>query len=415
MALLLQNIRQLLGLHQADCIVLSGKEMAKLPFIENAWLLCEGQHIAAWGYMADLPESLKNTPSIDCSGKVVMPGYVDSHTHLVYAGSREAEFVDRINGLSYETIAQRGGGILNSAKKVQEATEDALFNQAWTRLQEVIRLGTTSIEIKSGYGLSVEAELKSLRVIRKLQEKSPITIKATLLAGHAYPLKYKDNHDAYLKKVEEDLIPLVAREKLAEYIDVFCEKGFFSPEETERILKAGARYGLKAKIHANQLHYSGGIQTGVANKAISVDHLECVGEEELAALRSAKTIGTLLPSAAFFLGLPYQPARKMLDAGLPLALASDYNPGSSPSGNMNFVLSLACTQLKLLPEEAINAATLNGAYALEMSKETGSIAKGKIANLIVSKPINSYSFIPYSFGSNLIEQVILQGNRYNHD
>lgn len=413
MSILITNIKQLIGLHPKDKTILKGAEMAQLPILDNAWLLIEGDNIANFGVMNELPAQLatgnRQLTTINASGKIVMPGYVDSHTHIVYAGSREAEFVDRIKGLSYEEIAQRGGGILNSAKRLNETSENDLFNQAWKRLEEVKHLGTTSVEIKSGYGLSVEGELKMLRVIRRLKEKSPMTIKATFLAAHAYPMAYRENHEGYLRLIEEEMLPIIAQEKLADYIDAFCEKGFFSEAETERVLKAGARYGLKAKIHANQLNYSGGIQTGVKNKAISVDHLECVGEEELKCLLSADTIGTLLPSAAFFINLPYQPARKMIDAGLGIALASDYNPGSSPSGNMNFVLSLACTQLKMLPEEAINAATLNGAYALELSHTTGSIAIGKRADLLITASIPSYAYLPYSFGSKLIEQVIIAG------
>ncbi len=411
---LITNIKQLVGLHPKDTTILKGVEMAQLPLLENAWLLIEGDTISDFGLMSKLAtDNRQQVTVINAEGKIVMPGYVDSHTHIVYAGSRELEFVDRIKGLSYEEIANRGGGILNSAQKLNETSEDELFNQAWARLEEVKKIGTTTIEIKSGYGLSVAGELKMLRVIRRLKEKSPLSIKTTFLAAHAYPLAFRENHDGYLRMIEEEMMPIIAQEKLADYIDVFCEKGFFSEEETERVLKAGAVHGLKAKIHANQLNYSGGIQVGVKNNALSVDHLECVGKDELNCLKNSSTIGTLLPSAAFFIGLPYQPARKMIDAGLGIALASDYNPGSSPSGNMNLVLSLACTQLKMLPEEAINAATLNGAYALEMSQEVGSIAIGKKANLIITKPMPSYAYLPYSFGSNLIEQVIINGNPQN--
>lgn len=409
MAILIQHIRQLCGLHSSNKKVLKGSEMADLPVLENAWIALEGEHILDFGSMDTLPSKYRSFQSIDATGRIVLPAFVDSHTHIVYAGSREKEFVDRIRGLSYEEIARRGGGILNSAERLRQTSEEELFIQAWQRLEEVKHLGTATVEIKSGYGLNPEAELKMLRVIKKLKERSAVSIKATLLAGHAYPLEYREDHEGFLKQVEEELLPVVAQERLADYIDVFCEKGFFSTEETDRILKAGAKYGLKAKIHANQLHYSGGIQTGVANKAISVDHLECVGEEELAALKGSETIGTLLPSAAFFLGLTYQPARKMIDSGLPIALASDYNPGSSPGGNMNFILSLACTQLKMLPEEAINAATLNGAAALELSEDRGSIAIGKRADILITQPIPSYAYLPYSFSSKLIDQVIIGG------
>lgn len=411
--MLLKNIHQLIGLHPFGAEVLRGDQLKNLPQLQNAWLHLDGDKIADFGSMSNLPEQLKTEKNtLDCTGKTVMPAWCDSHTHLVYAGSREQEFVDRILGLSYEDIAKRGGGILNSAKLLNDTTEEELFNQSWKRLQEVIKLGTGAIEIKSGYGLTVESEIKMLRVINLLKEKSPIPIKRTLLI-HAYPIEFKFNHKAYLKIITEQLIPQVAKENLADYIDVFCEEGFFSADETDILLKAGIKHGLKPKVHANQLHFSGGIQVGVANNALSVDHLECVGDDEINALKRSDTIGTLLPSAAFFLNLPYQPARKIINSDIPIALASDYNPGSSPSGNMNFVASLACIKLKMLPEEAINAGTLNGAYAMELADEVGSISKGKKANLIITKPMVNFAFMLQSFGNNLIEQVIINGEIYN--
>lgn len=412
MLTLIKNIKQLAGLRTGNKTWLQGAEMNSLLCIDNAYLLIEGEHIESFGAMKDLDllaAENRAATVIDATGKTVVPAWCDSHTHIVYAGSREVEFVDRIKGLSYEEIARRGGGILNSAQRLHAASEEELFDAAWMRLQEVASLGTGAIEIKSGYGLSLEGELKMLRVIRRLKEKSALTIKSNFLAAHAYPLAYKEDHEGYLNLIIEKMLPQIADEGLADYIDAFCEFGFFSVDETARVLEAGARYGLKPKIHANQLNYSGGIQVGVKYNAVSVDHLECVGEEELAALKGSKTIGTLLPSAAFFLGIAYQPARKMIDAGLGIALATDYNPGSSPSGNMPFVLSLACTQLKMTPEEAINAATINGAYAMELSEELGSIAPGMRANLIITKEIPSYAYIPYSFGSHLTGSLILNG------
>jgi imidazolonepropionase len=346
---------------------------------------------------------------LDVSDRLVLPAWCDSHTHLVFAAPRDGEFTDRINGLTYEEIARRGGGILNSAKKLNEIDEAELYDLSLKRLYEVIAKGTGAIEIKSGYGLNPEAEMKMLRVIRKLKENVKIPIKATLLAAHAYPIEYKDNHDAYLNQIINQLLPNVADEELADYIDVFCEKGFFSVEETRRILEAGAKYGLKPKIHANQLHNSGGVQAGIKHGAISVDHLECVGEDEIAALKDSNTIPTLLPGAAFFLGMHYQPARQMIDGGLPVCLATDYNPGSCPSGSVPFLLTLACTQLKMTPEEAVNAVTINGAAAMELEHEMGTIAEGKLANLIITKPMPSLAYIPYDFGNNPVEKMIMNG------
>ncbi|NNF02347.1 MAG: imidazolonepropionase, partial [Bacteroidia bacterium] len=333
----------------------------------------------------------------------------DSHTHIVYATSRESEFVDRIKGLSYEEIAKRGGGILNSAKKLQVADESALYDSALARIHEIRSKGTGAVEIKSGYGLSVEAEIKMLRVIRKLKENVDLEIKSTFLGAHAYPIEYKEDHPAYLKLLIDKMLPQIADEGLADYIDVFCDRGFFSVEETDQILSAGNKYGLQAKIHANELDYSGGIQVGVKHNALSVDHLECTGDDEIKTLLGSKTMPTLLPSTAFFLGLEYPPARKMIDSGLPIALASDYNPGSSPSGDMSFVCSLGSIKMKMLPEECINAATVNGAYAMGLGNKLGSISKGKIANLIITKEIESIARIPYSFGSELIDKVIIKG------
>ena len=407
MKLLIRNIK---GLVQADHNPhdkLCGSDMAKLPVIKNAFLLLENGLIADFGSMEICPET--NAEVIDASGKFVFPSYVDSHTHLIYSGSREKEFEMRISGATYEEIAAAGGGILNSAKKLAMASEEELFDAANRRLNEVIRMGTGAIEIKSGYGLSTEAELKMLRVIKELKKQSPIQIKATFLGAHAYPLEYKNNHEGYIKLIAEEMLPQIAKEELADYIDVFCDRGFFSAPETDFLLKEGAKYGLKPRIHANELDYSGGIQTGVANNALSVDHLEFTGEEEIECLLASDCMPTLLPSTAFFLGLHYPPARNMIDAGLPVSLASDYNPGSSPSGNMNFILSLACLKLKMTPEEAINAATINAAYALELHKSHGSITKGKIANAFITKEINSYQFIPYSFGIPQVETVILGG------
>jgi imidazolonepropionase len=381
--------------------------MKMLPSIDNAWLLIEDGLIKEYGDMSSLDTSLNVDQTIDAKGGLVLPAWCDSHTHLVFAHSREHEFIDRINGLSYEAIAQRGGGILNSAKKLNAASEDELVDLAMQRLDEVKALGTGAIEIKSGYGLCTEGELKMLRVIRRLKEHSNLTIKSTFLAGHAYPLEYRDNHEGFIKLIINDMLPKIADENLAEYIDVFCEKGFFSVDETDRILEAGVKYGLKPKVHANQLYNSGGIQIGVKHHAISVDHLETMDQEEIECLKHSNTIPTLLPGAAFFLAMHYQPARKIIDAGLPVALASDYNPGSCPSGNMNLILSLACSQMRMTPEEAINACTINGAAAMEVNDKLGSIKVGKKANLIITKAIPSLAYLPYAFGTNLIEKVII--------
>ena len=409
MRTLYSNIKQILQIehiHEEKKIV-KGLDMKTLPTIENAFLLVEDGLIKDFGEMKNLTNELIADQTIDCTGKMILPTWVDSHTHLVYSHTRELEFVDRINGLSYEEIAQRGGGILNSAKRMTEINENDLYEISKIRLDETIALGTGAIEIKSGYGLSTEGELKMLRVIKQLKENTNIDIKASFLAAHTYPLAYRENHAAYIQLIIDEMLPLVAKENLADYMDVFCEKGFFSPDETDQLLEAGYKYGLKPKIHANQLYNSGGVQVGVKHHAISVDHLETMDDEEVNCLLNSNTIPTLLPGAAFFLAMHYQPARKLIDAGLPVALASDYNPGSCPSANMNFILSLACTQMKMTPEEAIHACTLNGAAALELTDTLGSIKIGKKANFIITKPISSYALLPYYYGNNLIEEVVI--------
>jgi imidazolonepropionase len=409
MRTLYSNIKQILQIehiHEEKKIV-KGLDMKTLPTIENAFLLVEDGLIKDFGEMKNLTNELIADQTIDCTGKMILPTWVDSHTHLVYSHTRELEFVDRINGLSYEEIAQRGGGILNSAKRMTEINENDLYEISKIRLDETIALGTGAIEIKSGYGLSTEGELKMLRVIKRLKENTNIDIKASFLAAHTYPLAYRENHAAYIQLIIDEMLPLVAKENLADYMDVFCEKGFFSPDETDQLLEAGYKYGLKPKIHANQLYNSGGVQVGVKHQAISVDHLETMDDEEVNCLLNSNTIPTLLPGAAFFLAMHYQPARKLIDAGLPVALASDYNPGSCPSANMNFILSLACTQMKMTPEEAIHACTLNGAAALELTDTLGSIKIGKKANFILTKPISSYALLPYYYGNNLIEKVVI--------
>lgn len=388
--------------------------MADLPCIHDAFLIVEGEEIIAYGPMADL----KFAPAefafhIDATGRMILPSWCDSHTHIVFAGSRENEFIDKIKGVSYADIAAKGGGILNSARRLNELSEDELFNQAYTRLQEVIKLGTGAIEIKSGYGLTVEGELKMLRVIQRLKQTSKLPIKATFLGAHSIPADYKENKEGYIELIINEMLPIIGKEGLAEYIDVFCEQGFFTPEDTERIGMAGLQYGLKSKIHANQLNLSGGVQVGVKLGAVSVDHLETMDEDAIQTLAASSTIGTLLPTAAFFLRMPFQPARQLIAANCAIALASDFNPGSSPSGNMNFVVALSCIQMRMLPEEAINAATINGAFAMELEKQVGSITVGKKANLILTKPIPSVSYLPYAFGSNLIERVMLTGEWVN--
>lgn len=410
MTTLFTNIAQLVNTRE-DSEALRGKELGLLPVLEDAFLLIEDDVIAAYGPMKDLHKTVPQPPPQVkyMHGRTILPCWCDSHTHLVFAGSREQEFVDKIRGLTYAEIAAKGGGILNSAEKLSSISEDELFIQSWKRLEEISKLGTGSVEIKSGYGLSVEGELKMLRVIKKLKEKSNLHIRSTFLGAHTYPAAYKDNHEGYLKLILEEMLPVIADEELADFIDVFCEKGFFSPEETERICRAGMSYGMKPKLHVNQLNSIGGIETGLACGALSLDHLETLSEKEIAMLSVADSICTLLPTAAFFLRMGYQPARALIDSGAAVALASDLNPGSSPSGNMNFVVSLSCIQMRMTPEESINAATINGACAMELEHLSGSISVGKSADLIITKPIPSLAYLPYAFGSNLIDRVMLRG------
>jgi len=411
MSLLITNIKELLQVRETNVTIVKGSDMKILPTLKNAYVLIEHDTIVEYGSMDDLID-LGVDDIIDATGKIVLPTWCDSHTHIVYAGDRTQEFVDRINGLSYEDIANRGGGILNSAEKLQNTSEDDLYNQASKRLTEIIKLGTGAVEIKSGYGLTVEAELKMLRVIKRLKRDFPIQIKPTLLAAHAIPKEYKNNKKAFIDLVVNDMIPKVAKENLAEYIDVFCEKGYFDLEDTERVLKAGQAHGLIPKIHVNQFNAFGGVALGVKYNALSVDHLEEMKPEDIYALQHSKTMPVALPSCSYFLTIPYTPGRDIIDAGLPLALATDYNPGSTPSGNMNFVVSSACIKMKLTPEEAINAATINGAYAMGISNRYGSICRGKKANVIITKAIPNYHHLPYAFGDNLIDTVIINGQKF---
>ncbi len=408
MKMILINIKELLQIRDSITLKVAGAAMADLPSLKNAYLIIENDNILEFGIMEDCPK-ITSEKIIDATGKMVLPSWCDSHTHIVYAGNREQEFVDRINGLSYEEIANRGGGILNSAKKLHESSEDEIFNQSKIRLEEVIQLGTGAVEIKSGYGLTLDDELKMLRVIKRMQNEFPLTIKATFLGAHAFPLEFKNNHQGYIDLIINVMIPAIAKEKLADYIDVFCESGYFSVSETDQILKAGIAYGLQPKIHVNQFNAIGGVTVGVQNKALSVDHLEIMSQEDIKVLQNSETMPVALPSCSYFLSIPYTPAREIISAGLPLALATDFNPGSTPSGNMNFVVATACIKMKMTPEEAINAATINGAYAMGISKTHGSITVGKKANLIITKPIPSFYQLPYAFGSNLIDQVILNG------
>ena len=408
MSILIINIKTLVQVRNQNVLMVSGKDMQHLPTINNAFLLIKKDKIVDFGSM----ENCKNIvadKTIDATGKLIMPTWCDSHTHIVYAGNREQEFVDRINGLSYTEIAQRGGGILNSAKTLQNTSEENLYNQSVARIKNVMNLGTGALEIKSGYGLTVDSELKMLRVIKRIKEQFPIEIKATFLGAHAFPEEYLNNKKGYINLIINDMLPKIAEENLADFIDVFCEKGYFSLEDTEAILSAGKQYGLIPKIHVNQFNAFGGVAIGVKHKALSVDHLEELTQDDINALKGGKTMPVALPSCSFFLGIPYTPARQIIASGLPLALATDYNPGSTPSGNMNFVVSTACIKMKMTPEEAINAATLNGAYAMGISDKYGSITKGKIANIIITKPIPSYNYLPYSFGENNIETVLING------
>ncbi|AYN04534.1 imidazolonepropionase [Flavobacterium sp. 140616W15] len=408
MTTLIINIKELIQVRETSISKVSGAEMAILPTLKNAYLVLKDNLIADFGTMENIPE-IKADSVIDATGKMILPTWCDSHTHIVYAGNREQEFVDRINGLSYEEIANRGGGILNSAKKLNETSEDEIYSQSKARLEEVIRLGTGAVEIKSGYGLTVDGELKMLRVIKKLNENYPVTIKATFLGAHAFPLEFKENKKGYIDEIIHKMLPEIAKNKLADYVDIFCETGYFSVEETEQIMEAGIQNGLTPKIHVNQFNSIGGIQAGVKYKALSVDHLEIMTPKDIKALKDSETMPVALPSCSYFLSIPYTPAREMIKAGLPLALATDYNPGSTPSGNMNFVVATACIKMKMTPEEAINAATINGAYAMGVSDTHGSITIGKKANLIITKPITSYYQLPYAFASNLIESVFIEG------
>ena len=417
MKTLILNIKQLVQTELSPRKWVAGKDMARLGILENAYLLVEEDKIAGFGKMEDLNREAVYAggdivKEIDATGRLVMPSYCDSHTHLVYAGSREIEYIDKIRGLSYEEIAKRGGGILNSCERIRKASEEELFDAAYDRIQEIAGFGTGAVEIKSGYGLDTESELKMLRVIRRLKAETPLLIKSTFLGAHAVPLEYKGRQTEYVDLIINEMIPMVAAEELADYIDVFCDKGFFTVEDTDRMLNAGMKYGLRAKLHANELDYSGGVQVGVKYNAISVDHLECMGEEEIACLLESETMPTVLPGAAFFLNMPYSPVRKMIQAGLPVALASDYNPGSSPSGNMKFIMSLGCINYKMLPEEVINATTLNSAYAMGVEEEVGSIAVGKLANFYITTPISGIEYLPYAYTADLIEAIFLKGEQY---
>ncbi|HHU98637.1 MAG TPA: imidazolonepropionase [Bacteroidales bacterium] len=409
MSLIIHNTGMLVQTREDGALFTAGKEMAVLPVIENGWLLIEDGIIAGYGPAETMPGFSSAVTKLDAGGGYLFPAFCDPHTHLVYAGSREKEYTDKIRGLSYEEIAKRGGGILNSAKLLHETSEDELFRQSMERVNEIISFGTGAVEIKSGYGLTTEDELKMLRVIRRIKESSPLTVRSTFLGAHAVPAEYRHDRDGYVDLIVNEMIPAVAAERLADYIDVFCDRGFFTVEETARILEAGVRHGMRPKIHANELDYSGGIQTGVRYGALSVDHLEFTGDDEIAALLGSGTMPTLLPGAAFFLGMTDPPARKMINAGLPLAMASDYNPGSSPSGNMKLVVSLGCIRLRLLPEEAINAVTINAAYAMGLAETHGSITVGKKANLFITNKMPSYEFLPYAYGSNLVDTVLLNG------
>ena len=410
MKLLFKNIKGLVGVREDKKLLLKGNDMKSLSVIEDAFLLTNNEEILEYGKMDELRiDDWNELQIVDVDGRFILPGFVDSHTHVVWAGNRESEFVDRINGLSYEEIANRGGGILNSAMKLAETSEDELYKNAKSRIEELMSLGTVAIEIKSGYGLSVEGELKMLRVIKRLKDTLPLPIKATFLGAHAFPLEYRKDQDAYIDLIINEMLPAIVEEGLADYIDAFLETGYFSVAQTERVMEAGKKHGLKAKIHVNQFTTIGGVKSAVDHGALSVDHLEEMNEDDFEALKNGKTMPVVLPNCSFFLSIPYAPARIMIDKGLPVALASDYNPGSTPSGNMQQVVATACIKMKLNPEEAINAATINAAYAIELSESHGSISKGKKASFFVTKKIDSYSFIPYAFGSNHIDSVFIKG------
>ena len=408
MRVLFKNIKQLLQVRDTDVEKVAGKDMGELPVLEHAFLVTENDRIADFGPMDHIPD-IKADHEVDATGKMLLPAWCDSHTHLVYAGNREEEFVDRIRGLSYEEIAARGGGILNSARRLGLSSEDEIYEQSSKRLKEIMQLGTGAVEIKSGYGLTTESELKMLRVIKRLAEAYPIDIKATFLGAHAFPEPFRDSRDQYVDLICDEMIPKVAQADLAEFIDAFCEKGYFSVDQTQRILERGQEFGLVPKIHVNQFNSIGGIQAAIESKALTVDHLEVMTEQDFIDLERSEVMPVALPSCSYFLSIPYTPARQMIDRGMPLAIATDFNPGSTPSGNMNFVLSTACIKMRLTPEEAINAATINGAYAMNLSGSLGSITRGKLANLILTREIPSYGFLPYAFGSNHIERVMIRG------
>jgi len=403
------HIRQLVCVEAGVLKLHSGKEMQDVHIIENAWLETHNDLISAFGSMPDMPEPNSETEWIDCTGRVVLPGYCDSHTHIIFAQSRASEFVDKIKGLSYEEIARQGGGILNSARRLQETSETELLASATLRAREMLELGTTTFEVKSGYGLTLKDELKMLRVAASLRESIPQKVKITFLGAHAIPPEYKGNQTGYVQLIIDEMLPAVAAEGLADYVDVFCDEGFFTPDETAKILDSAAKWGMRGKIHANELAISGGVQVGVAHKAVSVDHLEQISDAEIQCLLEGNTLPVALPGTSFFLRIPYAPARKLIDAGLPLALASDYNPGSSPSGNMNFIMSLACINQRLLPEEALTAVTLNGAYALELSDTRGSLTIGKKADFLITEPMDHFWNLAYNFGKSKIDGVVISG------
>lgn len=408
MRTLIKNIKSLLQVEKSPKLKVCGADMAHIDHIENAYMIVEDDKIAAFGPMEELTDQVFDK-EVDATGRMVLPSFCDSHTHLVYAGSREIEYIDKIRGLSYEEIAKRGGGILNSAKRVQEASEDDLYQDAMRRLEQIIKFGTGAVEIKSGYGMTTEAELKMLRVIRRLKENSPLTIRATLLGAHGIPMEYRGRQNEFVDLVVREMIPQAAAEGLADFVDVFCDEGFFTVEDTDRMLEAGAKYGMRPKIHANELACSGGIQCAVKHHALSCDHLEFTGEEEIKCLLNSDTMPTVLPGAAFFLNMQHAPVRQMMDAGLPVAMSSDYNPGSSPSGNMQLVLSFACVNYRMLPEEAINATTINSGYAMGVSDHLGSIAVGKKANFYLTTEIPTYEYLPYAYGENKVYKAFLNG------
>ena len=408
MRVLFKNIKQLLQIREPDVTQVAGKDMGELPLLNDAYLVTENERIADFGPMEQIPD-INADLVVDASGRMLLPAWCDSHTHLVYAGNREKEFVDRIRGLSYEEIAARGGGILNSALQLENSSEDEIYEQSSRRLEEIMRLGTGAIEIKSGYGLTTASELKMLRVIKRLSNAYPVEVKATFLGAHAFPAGFRDSPEAYVDLICDEMIPRVADEDLAEFIDAFCEKGYFSVDQTKRIMERGKEFGLVPKIHVNQFNSIGGIQAAIESKALTVDHLEVMTDEDFLDLERSEVLPVALPSCSYFLSIPYTPAREIIDRGMPLAIATDFNPGSTPSGNMNFVISTACIKMRLTPEEAINAATINGAYAMNLSQSLGSITRGKLANLILTREIPSYGFLPYAFGSHLIEKVMLRG------